>query len=466
MRVQLLGLCVVALACGGVPGAPDDAGPADAGLVDAGLVDAGALDAGAVDAGPAREDAGAAADAGSEVDAGPKGRVVYGFDALHSPLTQDVVTALQQVAAQGPGLREDVFSKVGDSNTVNTNFLQCFAGTHVDLDSHAPLEATRAFFAAAQVGPTTPFDRTSLAATVGWSAGAALAGTPSPLQQELDAAQPRYATVMFGTNDVGSANVDSYGNNLFTLVDTLTAQGVVPLVTSIPRRDDAATADAWVPRYNLVARGVAQARQVPFIDLHQALETVSAHGLGPDGVHLNVYTPGGARGCVLNATGLDYGNNVRNLLTLEALDRARRAVAEGLASDDTAPRRSGSGLPADPIDITALPFVDVRDTRVDGASNVARYDSCSTANEGGPEVLYRLVLDHPAHLRLFVVSRTGADVDLHLLSGPDGVTDCVARNDKVLVQDLAAGTWWLSLDTFVNASGALPGEYLLVVLEE
>ena len=40
-----------------------------------------------------------------------------------------------------------------------------------------------------------------------------------------------------------------------------------------------------------------------------------------DNLHLNVYAPtGAARGCVFTAAGLQYGHNVRNLLTLQALD--------------------------------------------------------------------------------------------------------------------------------------------------
>src|SRR4029079_7772072 len=125
------------------------------------------------------------------------------------------------------------------------------------------------------------FDRTSLSATIGWSAFSPLQGMPTPLQQELDAAQPRYATVMFGTNDVGFGDTHMFGRNMFTLIDAIASQGVVPIISSVPPRDDSASIDAWVPRYNLVARGIAQARKVPFIDLHRELLNVPAHGLGP-----------------------------------------------------------------------------------------------------------------------------------------------------------------------------------------
>jgi len=463
---------LVAVSCGAPLPGEDDAGALpDAGSPedDAGAAgDAGTADAGdGLDAGDAT-DAGGGTDAGlpdaGAVDAGPQ-VLVYPVGRLHSPLTPGVAAHLRAVAARGPALKDDVFAKVGDSNTVNTNYVACFAGANVDLAGRAALVPTLDAFRAGRAGSTTPFDRISQAATVGWSAGAALAGTPSPLDAEVSAISPRFATVMFGTNDVGFQDPYTFGRNLFTIADTLLARGVVPVFTAVPRRDDNATADAWVPRYNLVARGVAQARRVPFVDLHQALETVPAHGLGSDGVHLNVYAPSGARGCVLTSTGLGYGHNTRNLLTLEALARARGAVLGQPAPDATGPMRVGDGTLASPIVIDQLPFVDVRDTRVDGERRVASYPGCaSAANEAGPEVLYRLELASPATVRAFVVSLAGVDVDVHLLSAPGDGQACLSRNDRVVVRALAAGTYWLSLDTYVTGGVEQAGEYLVAVM--
>ena len=459
--------CALFLACGEVAQEPPDAGARiDAGsfVFDAGQdvpdastgEDAGA---GLPDAGEP-VDAGAAADAGLSVLRYPSGRT-------QSPMTAEVVTHLQAIAALSASKRLDVFSKVGDSNTVNTNYLACFAGSQVDLGARGDLQPALTHFRAGLVSATTSFDRTSLSATVGWSAFSPLTGSPTPLQQEVDAAQPRFATVAFGTNDVGFADTHSFGRNLFTLVDTLALQGVVPLVSSVPPRDDSATADAWVPRYNLVARGVAQARRVPFIDVHRELLPVPAHGLGPDGVHLNVYTPSGARGCMLNAAGLGFGHNVRNLATLDGLSRAWGALAAGAAPDATAPRIAGSGLPGDEVRIDSLPFVDVRDTRTDGLARLNSYPGCaSAANESGREVLYKLVLAQPLTVRIFVVSLGTADIDVHLLSDTASGQSCVARADKVLVRQLAAGTHWLSLDTYQSSAGVLAGEYLVGVIAE
>lgn len=430
-------------------GAAEDAGE--------GPSDAGATDAGDEDGGPGPSDAG-----GTE-----PGVLIYPFDRTHSPLTEDVAAHLRTIAALKPSRAGDVFSRVGDSNTVNFNHLTCFAGSQVDLGFRTSLDGALAHFRGGSVDGGSPFSRTSLAATVGWSASSALAGSPSPLQQEIDAANPRYASVMFGTNDVGFADPYGYGQNLFTLVDTLSLQGVVPVLSSVPPRDDNATANAWVQRYNLVARGVAQARRVPFVDLHRELLAMPAHGLGGDGVHLNVYTPSGARGCVLTSSGLAYGHNRRNLLTLEALARAWNAVEGRPAPEPTSPRRPGTGVAGDAIVIDRLPFVDARDTRVDGAARINAYPGCSSAaNEGGREVLYRFEVTQPTTVRAFVVAVGGADIDLHLLSSPDSGQACLARHDKVLVKALAPGRYWLALDTFVASGVAQAGEYVLVVMAE
>ena len=404
---------------------------------------------------------------GGGAGGGGSGPTRYPFGQLHSPVTDEVARHLRAIAARGTNIANDVFAKVGDSNTVNTNFMSCFAGSNVDLAGRTSLSTTLATFKAASAGTTTPYDRTSLAAGVGWRAATVLAGSPSPLEQEWTALRPRYATVMYGTNDIGFNDIAGYGANLFGIVDQLTANGTIPVLTAIPNRDDSTTANAQVPRYNAVALGVAQARQVPFVDLNLALSTAPAHGLGGDGVHLNVYAPSGTRGCVFTAAGLDYGHNNRNLLTLEALDRARRAVLNQAAPDTAgAPALAGQGTLASPFVVPSLPFVDLRDTRSGAANRISTYSSCSNANEGGPEVLYRFTLTQPTALRAIVVSLGGADIDVHVLDSSALPQGCIARADKVATAQLQPGTYHLSLDSYVSGGTALAGEYLVVLLAD
>jgi hypothetical protein len=390
----------------------------------------------------------------------------YPFNQLHSPITAGVVASLKAIEQRAPLAQSNVFSKVGDSNTVNTNFVSCFAGANVDL-SGRPLQQTLDFFKGGDAGTTTPYDRTSLAATVGWSAPAATAGNPSPIDNEVAAVHPRYAPVMFGTNDMQLGDIAGFGRNLFGVVDKLISLGVVPLVTSNPPRDDNATAGADAPRYAAIARGVAQSRQVPFIDLNAALQSVPGHGLGGDGIHLDVYAPSGAaRGCVLTAAGLTHGHNLRNLLTLESLDRARAALSGIPPPDTAASQLIGAGTLNDPFIITSLPFIDFRDTRVGAVNRVSAWTGCAATNEGGPEFLYRFTLGQQSTVRAIVVSLGTADIDVHIVDSTGNAAGCIARDDKVALTTLNAGTYYLALDTWVGSGGPLPGEFMVVLLAE
>jgi lysophospholipase L1-like esterase len=427
-----------------------DSGAADAGRVDSGIPDASIVDASIVDAG--------VFDSGTQI-------VIYPYGKTQSPLGETVAAHIKSIAALAPNHRPNYFSKIGDSITVGTGYFTCFAGNNVNFDGRTQFNSSLNYFKTGTVNGTNPFQRVSLSATVGWSAPSAIAGNPTPLQQEIDAALPRYATVMFGTNDVGFQNPYSFAKSIFTIVDTLSLQGVIPILSTVPPRNDSTVADTWVQRYNAVIRGVAQARQIPFVDLNRELMLVTNHGvLLSDGVHLNSSTQGT---CIFTPMGLDYGNNVRNFVTFESLTRALNAVNGTPNPDLNIPLRNGSGILGDEIVIDSLPFVDVRDTRIHGASRIPNYPGCSSvANEAGNEVLYKLVLPTAQNLMMFVAAIGTADIDIHVLSGTNG-SSCLSRNDKVVTMQLAAGTHYLSLDTFVNSSGtALAGEYVLVVIPQ
>lgn len=406
------------------------------------------------------EDAATTADLGADAAAYP---AVYGATTL-SPLTPAVVRGLQAIAARGVQ-QDGVFAKIGASATVSSAFLQCFVGSKVDLGAHTALAPSITHFSQPLLDGKTSFDRTSLSATVGWSAGKAISGTPSPLTQEVDAIAPRFAVVMYGTNDIQLNNIFGYADNMLTLTDQLIARGVIPVLTTIMPRDDSASADLQVPRYNAVLRAVAQARQIPLIDYHRELVMLPDHGLGPDNLHPSSYS-GGA--CQLTAAGLASGYNIRNLLTLQTLDRLRRVlVASEVAPDPPGKARQGQGSAQDPIIVEGFPFVDVRDTTRQGERRIDSYPGCAASqDESGPELIYRLTLTQQTTLRALVFDRGDVDIDLHLLGATVDGASCVQRNDRELSVTLAAGTHHLALDTFVSSGVEKGGEYLLVLLAE
>ncbi len=413
------------------------------------------------DGGP--DDASASADAAFP-DAGPPplvGPVLYPAGQRHSPITSDLAERYREVAARDDTLLSDVFMKAGASSTVSTNFLHCFAGTNVNLDGR-PLDATLTRFRNGSAAGVSPFVRVSECATIGWSANAPLAGDPAPLEIEHAAIGPRFAAVMYGTNDVGFRTIDAFARDLDRIAELLLDWGTIPLMTTIPPRDDDPLVDARVPLFNLAIRAIAQGRGVPLIDYHRELSMLPHHGLSADGVHPTA-SPLGA--CVLTQAGLLHGYNIRNLITLEQLDRAARAL-DGETLDPDAPRLTGQGTADDPHPVAIFPFAVRGDTRRSTSRMIDQY-GCSTSNESGPEVVYQLVLDAPRRVTAAAVSMSGVDVDIHLLRDRFAADACIARDNRSVTVDLSAGTYFIVADSFVSSSGAeLAGEYLLLVSVE
>lgn len=253
--------------------------------------------------------------------------------AIHSAMTPRVIARLRAVLASSRNAR-DAFVKIGDSNTANPSFLTCFAGKDHRLGDHADLEETRRFFASRRVEGRTSFDRVSLSATAGWITRQPLAGAWSPLLREVAAVEPAFAVVMLGTNDNRVNGMDAFVEALPRVVDALLARGVVPLLSTVPPRDDTPGASGRVPAYNRVIRALARSREIPLMDLHAALAPLPKHGLVADGVHLaSAWKSGAPRACWLTADGLRHGMNMRNLVVLQALDRARRFLVEGQSAE-------------------------------------------------------------------------------------------------------------------------------------
>ena len=365
------------------------------------------------------------------------GRTFYPDGRLVSPITPDVAKNLRAIADRHPR-RDDVFVKVGCSITASPSFLRCFAGKRVDLARWSHLGPTVDHFLQGDAAGTDPFRRRSVTAVNGWSAVQALRGKPSPLEAEIEATDGRFALVMYGTNDIERRDIDEYAESLHRVVERLVAQGVVPVVSTIPPRDDQPESDRWVAAYNGVARGVAQAFQIPLIDLRLAVDGLRKHGLGPDRLHPSTWRPKGkARACDFRTAGLRYGYNRRNLLTLAALDAVRRVVVEGEpAPDPPHPFPEALGTADDPIPIRALPFTAARDN-------------------GG--VFYRLELDRPTLVEAYVLDRGGDDLDVRLLADPSDPPATLADADTRIEASLAPGVWRFAVDGW--------GEHLFVLVE-
>lgn len=388
--------------------------------------------------------------------------VRYPPGARHSPMSAGVVRRLAEVLAGSRG-RRDVFAKVGDSITVSGAFLSCFARPDVVLGAHGHLAPTMDYFRRTLAdGVASSFERSTLAAAVGWSSARPIEGSPSPLEREIAATRPGFAVVMLGTNETYAQGIYPFARNLLATVDALLGLGVVPVLSTIPPRRDRGEARALVPEMNAVVRAIAEERQVPLVDYWQTLTGLPSSGLMPDGVHPRSLVSAIARPCWLDAEGLSHGMNQRNLVTLEALDRARRFLVDHAPPEPDPPPLSGMGTLGEPFLVDALPFVHHGDTRSQGSSDVDRY-ACSPADTSGREVVYAVTASAPTRLSIRAFSGAGVDVDLHWMTAKDGAT-CVARDDRGLVVDAAKGTHYLAVDTVVRGGVARAGDYRLTIV--
>ncbi len=398
----------------------------------------------------------------------PPGPSRYNPNLLLSPITRNVVETMDAIqSVNGPD--DTVFMKVGASGTVNNNFLDCFAGQNIDLAGDNGLQATINYFNATSVPGGTSWDRDTQAAVVGRTASWAIGGSPSPIDQEAQALNPRFALVNYGTNDMqmGSTHQTAlwpFWDNMWQLLTGLMADGIVPIVTGLNPRGDATIAAQWVPTYNEVTRAMAQALQLPYIDLYNSVVDLPSRGLVGDGLHGNA-APGGA--CLFNTPNLQYNYNVRNLETLQMLDRVRRTVVDGEAAPDVSLQGwTGTGSLQDPIIVDQIPFSHSASTTNGPSDVIDAYPACDSGqDESGPEVFYRLDLNATTRLRIMVFD-AAADIDVHHLDGSPSADNCRARNDKVVQGTFAAGTHYFAFDTYVSPNnGPQPGDFTMVIVE-
>ncbi len=453
---------------------PDTDAP-DTDLADTGVdVEPGDADTGADVEDAGRDVPGDDTDADVEEPDAPEGFTRYFQEQALSPITPAVAGEMRAIRAASDTPDDLVFMKVGASGTVSQNLLYCFSGGEqydIVWDGRDVYQDTVEFFRMGDAAGATPFDRPTEAAVVGRTASWAIGGNPSPLEREIDAINPRFAFVNYGTNDMQQGTTHRsalypFYENFTELLDQLIAQGIIPILTGLNPRSDRVTAARWVPTYTTVVRGVAEGLQIPFIDIYLLSQDLPGLGLLGDGLHGNVYrTDGRAQGCVFDDAGLEFNYNHRNLLSIEALHHVRRTVLEDAPAPDSRglPALAGDGSAAAPYVIDGLPFTHVANT-TGLPSAWDRYPACDNdQDESGGEQVYRLELDGPTPVRIGVLDRGATDVDLHVLSGPNA-EDCFYRSDKYFEGTLEAGTYHISVDTYVSNGNARAGEYLLFVL--
>lgn len=233
------------------------------------------------------------------------------------------------------GNRANVFSKVGDSITVNDDFLIPFAVGGYDLGEYSYLQPIIDYFSMATARTGNSFINISLAANPGWSTWTAIniyAADESicfegetPIECELRMVKPSVALIMLGTNDVADTdNVTAgvYERQLRRVIETAIEMGVVPVVSTLPEFHR--PSGYRVAIFNDIIAKLADEYDIPLWNYWASLQGLPNDGLSSDGVHPSV-APSSATD--FSEAGLKYGMNMRNLTALQTLDAVWRYLA-------------------------------------------------------------------------------------------------------------------------------------------
>lgn len=237
------------------------------------------------------------------------------------------------IQGQQMGNRPNVFSKIGDSITVASYFLYPVGWGQANLRDYAYLQPVIQYFSLTPARDANSFANNSLAADNGWTtehlldtgrAHPELCQTgETPLVCELRVTRPSVALIMIGTNDTANVPIETFRSNLYWITETSIAMGVIPVLSTIPDRDNF---EDEVRLYNDAIIEAAHLYDVPLWDYRGATQFLPNRGLDADGIHPS--WPEGDLSAAADFTpeNLRFGYTVRNLTALQVLDALWRSV--------------------------------------------------------------------------------------------------------------------------------------------
>ncbi|MCU0512738.1 MAG: GDSL-type esterase/lipase family protein [Anaerolineae bacterium] len=254
-------------------------------------------------------------------------------------LVTGITPHLRQVYEHGQrlGNRANVFSRAGDSITAATHTLYPVGEGLMIPGAYTYLQPVVDFYRGGLARTDNAFSQVSLAAQIGWTTTMLLDPAHAPdlcqagenaLRCELRLTRPAVLLVMFGTNDVEVMPPGAYRANMEQITQLALAQGVIPVLTTIPPRPGYETA---VTDFNRVLRETARAYGVPLLDYYAALAPLPGFGLDVDRVHPNIPPLGYAGAADFRTPNLAYGYVLRNLTLLHALDALWRTILQPAA---------------------------------------------------------------------------------------------------------------------------------------
>jgi hypothetical protein len=303
---------------------------------------------------------------------------------------QAVLDNVRAIAVHGQllGRRADAFLKLGDSNTADVEYLAPLGKADYNpvtsglANYGASLIDTLNTFRAPLGGGVNSFARPTPTAYPGGFLPRLLPHLPG----EIAATNAAVALVMVGTNDLGIyGDAAHFAGLLRSAVQTLIAQGVVPILSTIP--ENLTAGDGFRPgtrTFNQVIADTADQFNLPLWNYWRQLAGMPAVGLGADLIHLSASPFGGGN---FIGSELGYGQNIRTLQALFMLDWFRTQVVTPPAfvpPSEWTPLTSDDVVYAVGWDMGQSPVVDVFDAA--NGTRVNRLNAFEPGFSGGVRV--------------------------------------------------------------------------------
>ena len=137
---------------------------------------------------------------------------------------------------------------------------------------------------------------------------------------------------MFGTNDADALSPAQFIADMRRIVEESEAQGVIPVLSTLPPRLDRRDANRRIIAYNAASPGSRSRRGSRSINYWRALSgrRIVNRGISEDGVHPSVFIDYECdpfcRPLEFTPRALRYGYNQRNLITLQTLRVLRESL--------------------------------------------------------------------------------------------------------------------------------------------
>ena len=209
--------------------------------------------------------------------------------------------------------------KIGESNMAGTVYMCTFNYGHYDLGPYADLQPVVDRFNSTESFCHYDYTARSGMASANlldpqWAIEPECRSGETPLQCSYRIYKPSYALIYLGVADMGFYSEKQFHDNLVKIIQYLSNNGVVPIMSTFPMADS--FNDGKPQYYNAVVRDVAASQNVPLMDIRSVLYTYDNRGMGPDGYHFSVRDEN-----VTNFTGDEqyFGRTERELLTLQML---------------------------------------------------------------------------------------------------------------------------------------------------